>query len=493
MDTFDQLISTLKEQAPANGRLFNPRAAENDLDELEQVTGLNLPSEFRTLYGTCNGEGDGLFGFMAGFRWMTLEEVQRDWKGLLKSAYSIVSDQPGHIQEGAYQKGWIPFADDGGGSFLAMDLMPGPSGTYGQIITIDHESDISYVIADSLGGLLSFIEAGLANGNLTVGQEEDGDVTVISWKDGHLFNDVSDLTGSASGSSAIPVEGFWADFFREDLVEGQLPLKILAKMKMVFIKGDASEKFDEISLDLLKHMVNLKELIIHANNITSFGPLRDIPSLAKLVIGSIAFQEADLDLLADAGTIKQLTLSSVSLRDLSPLRKLKTLKRLRLHNMPLLDCTTIGKLTGLTELSVEKVDAGDLSFLSSLTKLTDLELEIQDISNLEFLRNLKKLKSFKTDRKARDESGLELFCGMSKLVELGYPIGDMKLVSRCAQLAKIDVDAESFRHAEALKDSSIKSVMVHNAASKEEAQGILAEIKQYCDLNAYGWSKSWND
>jgi internalin A len=491
MDILDRLVGMLKEQMPDNEILFNPGVNENELDELEKETGMTLPGDFRALYRKYNGEGDSLFGFMAGFSWMTLERVRRERMGLVESAYSILSDKPGYILEGAYQKGWIPLADDGGGSFLAMDLMPGPSGTYGQIITIDHESDISYVIADNLGALLSFIEKGLSNGDLTVNLEEDEEIAVINWRGGHLFNDVSDLTGAAGGSGAIPVEGFWMDFFREDLVEGQVPLKILAKMKMVFIRGNESEKFGEVSLNLLKHMVNLKELIIHANNITSFGPLREIPSLAQLVIGSASFQESDLSILEDIGNLKQLTLASVSLRDLSPLQKIKTLKRLRLYNMPLLDCTTIGKLTSLTELSVKKIDAGDLSFLSSLTKLTDLELEIEDIPDLEFLRSLNKLKKFKASQKARDESGLELFCSLSKLVELNYPIGDMTLVSKCPQLTEIDVDAEGFRHVEALKTSSIKSVTVHNAASEEEAEGIIAEIKQYCSLNAYGWSQSW--
>ncbi|MDF2935464.1 MAG: cell wall assembly/cell proliferation coordinating protein [Paenibacillaceae bacterium] len=492
METLKRLVSSLKERIPDSGALFNPGVEESELDNLEKATGITLPEEFRALYRSHNGEGEGLSGFWAGFGWMKLEAVLGEWRGLQQSAYTIVSDKPGQIREGAFQTGWIPFGDDGGGSFLVMDLAPGPEGSYGQIITIDHNSDISYVIAGSLSELFAFIEKGLSSGDLTISQEEDEAAMVLTWKEGHLFDDVQALTGTAAGSGAIEVDGYWADFFQNDLADGKVPLQTLAKITMVFIKKDASEKFGEIPLDLLKHMVNLKELIIHAGNIAGFEPLREISSLAKLVIGSASFSEADLRFL-EAGTFKQLTLANVSLRDLSPLGNLKSLKTLRLYNMSLLDCTSISKLTNLTELSITKMEGVDLSCLSALTKLSVLELDRLDIPNLDFLRNLKKLKRFKTDRKARDESTVEVFCGMSKLQELNYPISDMQLAGRCPQLTEINVDAEGFRHAEALKTSSIRSAMVYNAACEEEAERIIAEIEQYCKLQTSGWEQSWVD
>jgi internalin A len=491
MEAFTRLVSSLKERIPDNGALFNPGVEESELDLLERATGITLPEEFRLLYRSHNGEGAGLSGFLAGFGWMELEAVLGEWKALQQAAYSIVSNKPGQIKEGACQKSWIPFGDDGGGSFLVMDLAPGPKGSYGQIITIDHDSDISYVIAGSLSEFFAFIEKGLSGGDLSISHEEDEDIAVLLWKEGHLLDDVLVLTGTAASTDGIEVDGFWADFFQNDLADGKVPLQTLASMKMVFIKRDASEKFDKVPLDLLKHMVNLKELIIHANNITSFGPLREIPSLAKLVIGSAAFAEADLDLLAEPGTIKQLTLASVSLRDISALGKLKALRILRLSNMPLLDYTSISKLTNLTELSISKMEHVDLSCLSALTKLSVLELDRLDIPNLEFLRNLKKLKRFKTDRKAHDEDAVEVFCGMSKLQELDYPISDMQLAARCPQLTEISVDAVGFRHSEALKGTSIKSAMVYNASSEEEADHIIAEIEKYCNLQTSGCEVSW--
>lgn len=42
-------------------------------------------------------------------------------------------------------------------------------------------------------------------------------------------------------------------------------------------------------MDILTHMVNLKELIIHADEITNFDVLQRLTSLAELVIGSEAF------------------------------------------------------------------------------------------------------------------------------------------------------------------------------------------------------------
>lgn len=58
---------------------------------------------------------------------------------------------------------------------------------------------------------------------------------------------------------------------------------------MVFIRADQAQKYGAISLDILTHMVNLKELIIHADEITNFDVLQRLTSLAELVIGSEAF------------------------------------------------------------------------------------------------------------------------------------------------------------------------------------------------------------
>ncbi|MEO3946364.1 SMI1/KNR4 family protein [Gorillibacterium sp. CAU 1737] len=497
MDAASTWINHLKAYVPDIEELLPPGVEAKELDEWERQAGVKLPEEFRTLYLAHNGEGDSLCGVMAGFGWMTLESIHRNWKGLQSSAYSILSNQKDQILEGPYRSGWIPFADDGGGSFLVMDLMPGPAGSYGQIITIDHDSDISYVLAESLSGFLDFVVNGFAKGQLVLDEEEDAEEgeRVISWKSGHLFGDVLALTGTAGDAYAdsIALHGFWAEYFKDELVEDRISTQTLAKTRMVFIKANEGEKFDEVSLEPLKHMGNLKELIIHANNIASFEPLREVSSLAKVIIGSKAFQETDLPYLQEAGSVKELTLVGLSLQDVEALEKLKSLKKLRLYKGSIQNLDSIGNLTNLTELSLDKMEVGTLDYLSRLTKLTELELKNVPISHLGFLRSLTKLRVFSTDRKAVDESQLELVCGLSKLQELTYPMGDMALVKRCAQVKEVNIDVVNLTNVKDLENSSVKSVHLTNPRSEEEAERVIAEIETYCKLSSCGWSQTWEE
>jgi len=49
---------------------------------------------------------------------------------------------------------WIPFATDGGGNSLAVDLAPEPGGSAGQVIVIGSDEDARRVIAPSVVALL---------------------------------------------------------------------------------------------------------------------------------------------------------------------------------------------------------------------------------------------------------------------------------------------------------------------------------------------------
>ena len=309
------VFNNIKAYIPNIRQLLNPAADNVIIDKLESICGKKLPEAFRNLYLEHNGEGEMIFGIMAGFRWMDIDSIIGEWSSLQKSEYDIISDKDGLIKDGKYKKGWIPFAEDCGGSFLAIDLEPGVRGIYGQIITIDHDSDISYVVSESLTTFLEFIENSFNKCDMNIC--EDDDVKVIKWKNGHFFDDVIALTGTLIEKSVFPVNEFWAEYFRDELIDGCISNETLAKKRTVFIRADKAKKFGEISLDILKIMTNLKELIIHADNISDFEPIKDIPSLAKLVVSSKSFKESDLKYIVNAKKLKELTLVNNTLEDIS--------------------------------------------------------------------------------------------------------------------------------------------------------------------------------
>ena len=485
------LINKLKKYISNIEELLKPAAENIKIENLESISGKKFPEIFKNLYLEHDGEGDKVFGVMAGFKWMNIDSIISAWTSLQESAYSIISDKDGVIQDGSFRKGWIPFAEDSGGSFLVMDLDPGIIGKCGQVITIDRDSNISYVISESFQGFFDFLETSFKNGALSAW--DDDDVKVIEWKNGHLFDDILALTGVIPEEGNIPVSGFWEEYFKADVINGSVSTEILAKQKMVFIKANMGKEFGMISLDILKSMINLKELIIHAEEISSFECIKDIPNLKKFVVGSKSFKTSDLEYVIKMVNLKELTLVNLSLENIGILENIKTLRNLNLSKISSSHISSLKALKGITELSLRDIEAGDLSYLSELNKLTKLELKKVNIPNLSFLKGLKKLTVFDTDRKAEDESDIELFQDIINLKDLTYPIGDMKVIKNSVNLKTIGVDATRVKNVDCISDLNINSIHIFNAVSKENATSIVAEFKKYFKLQASGWEKTWDN
>lgn len=482
-------IKMIKKYVPNIEECLNAPVENKKIDELEAISGKNIPECFRKLYLGHNGENEMVSGVMAGFRWMNIESIISNWKLLQNSAYDITSALEGIIQDGEFKKGWIPFAEDCGGSFLVMDLEPGIKGTSGQIITIDNDSSISYVVSENIQMFFEFIEKNFENGNLNTWQ--DGNVKIIDWKQGHLFDNAIALNSTMIKRINIPVSGFWAEYYKEDIVDGCISTEKLAKNKMLFISKDISNKHGEISLEILTNMINLTELIIHADTISDFKQIENIPSLKKLVIGSKSFRENDLEYIVRLKELKELTLVNLTLNDIGILQNIKTLKCLRLININELDCRCIGGLKNLKELSLENTKCDDLSYLSSLEKLTKLELQEINIPNLSFLRDLKKLTVFEADRGAQDEFEINIFEEMKDLKTLIYPIGDINVINKCVKLQAIGIDAVRLRALELLDNLNITDITIFNASSEENAKSLVLDLEKHCKLRSYGWRQTW--
>lgn len=60
----------------------------------------------------------------------------------------------GDVGDGGYRRGWIPFAETGGGDLLVIDVDPGPTGRVGQVVDWRHDHHARDVVAGSLGAWL---------------------------------------------------------------------------------------------------------------------------------------------------------------------------------------------------------------------------------------------------------------------------------------------------------------------------------------------------
>ncbi|KAI2641900.1 cell wall assembly and cell proliferation coordinating protein [Hypomontagnella submonticulosa] len=179
---------------------------ENDLNELEHQLDCSLPQDVRDSLAIHDGQERGGIptGIIFGSMLLDCEEIVQEWDQWRKVNQQYLLDttvvkpavpskafggsnqassskstpgSPGSqekswrqelqarqesVPQGAVQRayahpGWIPLVRDWGGNNLAVDLAPGPTGTWGQIILFGRDYDIKYVVAKSWAAFLAVV------------------------------------------------------------------------------------------------------------------------------------------------------------------------------------------------------------------------------------------------------------------------------------------------------------------------------------------------
>jgi cell wall assembly regulator SMI1 len=174
----------------------------NDLNELEHQLDCSLPLEVRESMQHHDGQEQGgrPTGIIFGCMLLDCEEIVHEWHnwkvvnqeyltepvnykpstpvkalGGSSSAASSSKHQtqnpmwrqdllsrqdsqpPGAIQKVYAHPAWIPLARDWGGNNLAVDLAPGPTGKWGQVILFGRDYDCKYVVARSWSAFLATV------------------------------------------------------------------------------------------------------------------------------------------------------------------------------------------------------------------------------------------------------------------------------------------------------------------------------------------------
>ncbi|KAI5803138.1 hypothetical protein EDC01DRAFT_612215 [Geopyxis carbonaria] len=164
-------------------------ASVNDVNELEYTLDCSLPQEVRESIQVHDGQERGGMptGIIFGCMLMDCEEIVDEWKNwrVVESEYlgtpkrtssgdasssssaapiprtdlqSRQDSQPdGAVQKVYSHPGWIPLARDWGGNYIACDLAPGPTGTWGQIILTGRDYDCKFVVAKSWAHFLAMV------------------------------------------------------------------------------------------------------------------------------------------------------------------------------------------------------------------------------------------------------------------------------------------------------------------------------------------------
>lgn len=209
-DNYEELLDNLGEGC-----------TQNDINELEHELDCSLPLELRESLMIHDGqERPGLpTGLLFSVMLLDCEEIvqeRRNWKTVnedilaapmvhsapVTSAAASSSTAPATQQNanwrsellerqdsqpaGAVQKAyahpaWIPLARDWGGNHLAIDLAPGPSGKWGQVIIFGRDYDCKYVVARSWAAFLAMFADDLCSGKTSV-DEETNEMKLLEFK-----------------------------------------------------------------------------------------------------------------------------------------------------------------------------------------------------------------------------------------------------------------------------------------------------------------------
>ncbi|KAI9885357.1 MAG: 1,2-dihydroxy-3-keto-5-methylthiopentene dioxygenase [Watsoniomyces obsoletus] len=201
-------------------------ATHNDLNELEYMLDCSLPLDVRESWQIHDGQERGGMptGIIFGCMLLDCEEMVQEWQQWRKVNQEFLSDhvriksphiakppvagpssaatagpasnpapastthaanplwrqellakqdsQPSNAVRKAYaHPGWIPLARDWGGNNIAVDLAPGPAGTWGQIIIFGRDFDCKYVVARSWAAFLAMVADDLGGEKWFVDEE----------------------------------------------------------------------------------------------------------------------------------------------------------------------------------------------------------------------------------------------------------------------------------------------------------------------------------
>lgn len=192
-NSFQRIHTWLATNAPATLDALNPPATAAQLDELEHAVGMPLPNGLRELYSLHDGtDTNRLVSLMYGMTFLPLDQVLREInyskEFVAEGGESLVFAEPGILQERIFHPTRIPICTDGSTCLLCVDLEPGPSGSRGQVILLDHERSVGLLIASSVEEMFDIHAKLLEDGRYSL--NEDAKLAGDEWLEPDQEHDI---------------------------------------------------------------------------------------------------------------------------------------------------------------------------------------------------------------------------------------------------------------------------------------------------------------
>lgn len=403
------------------GSFLRQPASIEEIEGLERTLGISLPTDLRRLYELHNGELDGEPGLFFGMSFLPLSGVLSEWQ----SCSALAGDRamndvpfyavpPETIKDQYINSKWIPFAADFDSNFLAVDLDPGPNGTYGQVINFGIKENTRHVVAHSVEDLIEFISKTLQEGPYTI--DEEGTWSYSEEKSLHFFHALEEMPlpvlhpeTAESTAEALEeerkeqaeksVRSFAGDPWEETMyVDGRIittssqkgntdPTKLhengseeLDKVKSLDASIFSIDQFEEIAKKAtqLEHL-HIRQLVgvVHPD----LRLLRDIKNLQSLTIEHCAFYT--MHLWGNFRNLKKLTLIDCQIFDATEIKEtqIETLECIRtpIENIEVIaDSPSLQKFSGSFQQfrMLQPIVTRSMDFSKITGGMTDSERDI---------------------------------------------------------------------------------------------------------------------
>jgi len=151
-----KLETWLDANRPAVLADLNPGADTAAIDDLQGRLGLQLPEDFIACLRGHDGQKGQAAPLFDAYAFLPARRILMSW-----SSWNELLDggdfdgregrTDGPVKPLWWSPGWVPFASNGGGDYLCIDMDPPPQGQRGQIIRVFHDVADRIVIASGFG------------------------------------------------------------------------------------------------------------------------------------------------------------------------------------------------------------------------------------------------------------------------------------------------------------------------------------------------------
>lgn len=200
----------LVENAPKVIDDLNNGCSLEQLIEVENEIGLELPQSFKDFYLIHNGQKDeDYFGLFYGVSLLPLEKIVEEmcvWSGIIdeygeKGMKENFDDDiqfsfmPDKVKAQYANKKWIPFAIISDSNYLGLDFDPEINGTVGQVINFGREEEQKTVLANSFEEFINWYIQELERGNYLIDLEDEFERFIPKEVKERFFRDYNYLSG----------------------------------------------------------------------------------------------------------------------------------------------------------------------------------------------------------------------------------------------------------------------------------------------------------